>query len=70
MAGTYYAMSIHIKQKLVIPNIVTALKLLGYLVREMGWKQARMVVRKVEPERQVILECLARHLAFSDIFAD
>ena len=45
MAGNDNAMSSNIVQRLVTPGSLTEPKLLGDLVREMWWVQARLVVR-------------------------
>ena len=68
MAGNDNAMTTKIVQKLVTPGSLEQPKLLGDLVREMGWEQARLVVQGVEPDRQVPLQWLARHLAYPDNF--
>eukprot|EP00092_Neocalanus_flemingeri_P048084 GFUD01054748.1.p1 GENE.GFUD01054748.1~~GFUD01054748.1.p1 ORF type:complete len:268 (+),score=101.12 GFUD01054748.1:55-858(+) len=68
MAGNDNATSSNIVQRLVTPGSLAQPRLLGDLVREMGWEQARLVVQGVEPDRQVPLQWLARHLAYPDNF--
>jgi len=68
MSGNDNTMSSNIVQRLVPPGSLTQPKLLGDLAKEMGWEKARLVVQGVEPDRQVPLEWLARHLAYPDNF--
>jgi len=68
MSGNDNAMTTKIVQKLVTPGSLEQPKLLGDLVREMGWEQARLVVQGVEPDKQVPLQWLARHLSYPDNF--
>ena len=68
LAGNDNATTSNIVQKLVTPGSLAQPRLLGDLVREMGWEQARLVVQGVEPDKQVPLQWLARHLAYPDNF--
>jgi len=68
MAGNDNAMCGNIVQRLVTPGTVAQPKLLGDLVKEMGWEEARLVVHGVEPDRLVPLQWLARHLSYPDNF--
>ena len=66
--GNDNAMTAKIVQKLITPGSLEQPTLMGDLVRELGWEQARLVMQGVEPDRHVPLQWLARHLSYPDNF--
>jgi len=68
IGGNDNSLSSSILQKLVTCGSQTQPKLLGDLVQEMEWENAKLVIQGVQPDMQVPLEWLARHLAYPDNF--
>jgi len=50
-------------QRLIRPGLVV-----GDLAKEMGWEQPKMIVQGIQPDSQVPLEWMAKHLAYPDNF--
>ena len=50
-------------QRLIRPGLMV-----GDLAKEMGWEQPKMIVQGIQPDNQVPLEWMAKHLAYPDNF--